>query len=72
MIAEVNAVGWNSSQKYQRLSAFEKELLMNFINQAVLSAYRQWIADDKRIPLETVIDLTNRMVLDGVNGFFRS
>jgi hypothetical protein len=72
MIAEVNDAGWGKSQKYQRLSDYEKKLLMGFVNNAVLNAYRQWVEDGKRLPMEDVIELTNRMVLGGVNGLFRT
>ena len=44
---------------------------MSFINNAVLSAYRQWVEDGKKMKLEEVIDMTNRIVLGGVNGFFK-
>ena len=43
---------------------------MGFVNNAFLSAYRQWVEDGKHRPLEDVIELTNRLVLGGVNGFF--
>lgn len=72
MIAEVNDAGWGKSQKYQQLSDYEKKLLMGFVNNAVLNAYRQWVEDGKRLPMEDVIELTNRMVLGGVNGLFRT
>lgn len=49
----------------------EKKLLMGFINNAVLTAYRQWVEDGKVTPLEEVIEMTNRIVLGGVNGFFK-
>ena len=71
MMAEVNDTGWGKSGKFRALSDFEKRLLMEFVNNAVLSAYRQWVEDGKKLPMEQVIDLTNRIVLSGVNGFFR-
>ena len=71
MVAEVNDAGWGKSKKYQKLSDYEKRLLMGFVNNAVLSAYRQWVEDGKKIPMEEVIELTNRIVLGGVNGFFK-
>lgn len=70
MIENVNTIGWSKSAKFQKLSDYEKRLLMGFINNAVLNAYRQWVEDGKKIPLEEVINLTNRLVLSGVNGFF--
>ena len=71
MVSEINDAGWGKSKKYQKLSDFEKKLLMGFINNAVLTAYRQWVEDGKKMPLEEVIEMTNRIVLGGVNGFFK-
>ena len=71
MVGDVNDEGWGKSKKYQNLSEFEKKLLMGFINNAVLTAYRQWVEDGKEMPLEEVIVMTNRIVLGGVNGFFK-
>lgn len=36
----------------------------------MLSAYIQWVEDGKRMAVEDVIALTNKLVLGGVNGFF--
>lgn len=71
MVGDVNDAGWGKSKKYKDLSEFEKKLLMGFINNAVLTAYRQWVEDGKVTPLEEVIEMTNRIVLGGVNGFFK-
>ena len=70
MIENVNDAGWGRSEKFQNLSAFEKKLLMDFVNNAVLTAYRHWVEEGKTTPLEEVIEVTNRLVLGGVNGFF--
>ena len=70
MVAGVNDAGWGRSARYRALPEDEKKLLMGFVNNAVLSAYRQWVEDGKKRPLEDVIELTNRLVLGGVNGFF--
>jgi len=71
MVGDVNNAGWGKSKKYNDLSEFEKKLLMGFINNAALSAYRQWVETGKETPLEEVIGMTNRIVLGGVNGFFK-
>ena len=71
MVGDVNDEGWGKSKKYQNLSEFEKKLLMEFINNAVLTAYRQWVEEGKVTPLEEVIEMTNRIVIGGVNGFFK-
>ena len=71
MIGEVNDAGWGKSKKYQELNAYEKKFLLDFVNGTVLTAYRQWVEDEKRIPVEEVIEMTNRVVLGGVNGYFK-
>lgn len=71
MIGEVNDAGWSKSKKYQKLTDYEKKVLMSFINNAVINAYREWVQDGKQIPMDEVIDITNRIVLGGVKGFFK-
>ena len=44
---------------------------MGFINNAVLNAYREWVHDGKKLPTDSVIEITNKLVLGGVNGFFK-
>ena len=70
MVAGVNDAGWSRSPEYRALPEDAKRLLMGFVNNAVLSAYRQWVEDGKKRPLEEMIGLTNWLVLGGVNGFF--
>ena len=71
MTDQVNDEGWGKSRKYQKLSSYEKRMLMEFVNNSVLTSYRLWVEDGKKMPLEDVINMTNRIVLGGVNGFFK-
>ena len=71
MIDRVKEEEWSGSEKYRKLSGFEKKILVGFINESVLTVYRQWVESGKVISLEEVIEMTNRIVIGGVNGFFR-
>ena len=71
MIADVNDAGWGKSAAFNRLSDDQKRLLMTFVNNAALGAYRQWIEDGKQMPLDDVIEMTNCLVLGGVRSFFK-
>ena len=71
MTSKVNDEDRSRSKKYQKLSDYEKRLLMDFVNNSVLTSYRQWVENGKKIPLDEVIELTNRIVLGGVKEFFR-
>lgn len=70
MIREINNKGWSRSKKYRELSDFEKNILMGYINNSVLTIHKLWVEDGKSISLEDVVALTNRIVLGGVSGFF--
>lgn len=70
MVADVNDFGWSKSKKFQNLSDYEKKLLIESINNTVLSAYRHWVEDGKKMPLEDVIQITNRLVIGGTSGLF--
>lgn len=71
MTDQVNDEGWSKSKKYQKLSFYEKRLLMEYINSSVLTSYRLWVENGKKLPLEEVINMTNCLVLGGVSGFFK-
>ena len=71
MTDQVNDAAWSRSKKYQKLTDYEKKVLMGFINNAVLNNYREWVQDGKKLPMDEVIDITNKLVLGGVKGFFK-
>ena len=71
MIKKVNNAGWSSSKKYGSLPEYQQTMLMNFVNNAVLGIYRQWIEEGKQQSVEEIIRITNRLVLGGVREFFR-
>lgn len=70
MLREVNDSGWRSSEKYNALPDFKKQLLMNYINNAVLGIYRQWVDDGKQQSVDEITELTNCLVIGGVDAFF--
>lgn len=70
MMGEVNQAGWSGSSQYQTLTEFEKGLLMDFLNESTLSAYRRWVEGGKTIPVEDVVTTLNCLQLGGVKEFF--
>ncbi|WP_235806095.1 hypothetical protein [Limosilactobacillus gastricus] len=43
---------------------------MSFIRGTTLAAYRKWVEDGKRMPIDEVLAILNRLQLGGVQGFF--
>lgn len=72
MIDKVNDAGWSGSPQYQKLSEFEKGLLMDFLNSTSLAAYRRWVESGKKMPVDEVVDTLNRLELGGIKEFFDS
>ncbi len=70
MIKKVTASGWSSSKKYGALPEYQQTMLQSFVNNSVLGIYRQWIEEGKQQSVEEIIEMTNRLVLGGVKGFF--
>ena len=71
MVDHVTATAWGKSAGFLALDPFRQELVLDFINTAVLGAYRRWVADGKRVPLEEIIRQTNRLVCGGVERYFQ-
>ncbi len=43
-------------------------MINTFLVISSLELYRQWIADGKNLPLEEVIDLTGKLLDEGISG----
>lgn len=57
---------------FQNLSPGEQELFTTFIHATGLSMYRQWVEGGKKLPVEEVIDITNKLLSQGVAGLLPS
>ena len=62
-------VKWGQSEIVQKLSDFEKILLISYVNSTVLTVYRKWVENGKTIPTESIIAITNSIVQGGVGRY---
>lgn len=65
---------WTSLQKnrerYNPFPDYSKDILNIvdlFIVEGTLLIYRQWVKDEKKVPLETVIDLSSNLLENGLS-----
>jgi AcrR family transcriptional regulator len=49
-----------------------QNIVMAYVSQSTLAIYRQWIADQKRIPLEDIIQTTITLVCNGLDAWLKS
>lgn len=71
MIDRVTEETWRKSKAFRALSELEQNLVLSFINTVSVGSYRQWVADGKTMPLETIIVRTNALMCGGLNQFFK-
>lgn len=72
MVEEYIAKSWGKAPAFQNLSPGEQELFTTFIHATGLSMYRQWVEGGKKLPVEEVIDITNKLLSQGVAGLLPS
>ena len=70
MIERVMEATWKKSKAFEKLDSARQKLVLDFINTASVGAYRQWVTDGKRIPLDEMIELTNTLICGGTERFF--
>lgn len=68
---EYIAKSWGTAPAFQQLSPGEQELFTTFIHATGLSMYRQWVEGGKKISLEEVIEITNKLLSQGVSGLLQ-
>lgn len=61
---------WDKSEKFQKLNKSEQNIIFSFIYNVGLEIYRQWIADGKKLSLEDIIEMSNKLLCRGIFGFF--
>ena len=60
---------WNTSEIVVSLDIYRKNILLCFLQATGTELYRQWIQDGKAIPLEEIIQLSEALLCNGVQGF---
>ena len=69
MIDRVNDATWRKSAWFNNIPEWQQHMLLVFTQSTVVNLYQQWVADGKKIPVEEVIQLCNRLICEGVDGF---
>ena len=57
----------NRFNPYKKFSASEQNIINTFLALGSFNIYRQWVRDGKKIPLKKLIDLTGKLMTNGVS-----
>lgn len=62
---------WGQFSSKNLKDKYRQNLLYCFLSNIGLELYRQWVFDNKQIPIEEVIKLSGELLCNGVNGFLK-
>ena len=69
MIDRVNEATWHKSAWFNNIPEWQRHMLIVFVQYTIVELYKQWVADSKKTPVEEVIQLSNRLICTGIDGF---
>lgn len=62
---------WQDAPWFKSLDPYEQNILLSFVYSTGAGLYRQWVKDDKKIPLEHMIRFAEQLLEQGIRGFSR-
>ena len=68
MIDRVNAATWYKSAWFNNIPEWQRHMLIVYTQYTIVELYKQWVADGKKVPVEEVILLSNRLICTGLDG----
>ncbi len=68
MINRVTSETWEKSASFRRLDRFTQSVLLEHVNFINVNIYCKWISDGKRVPVEKLIELSDKLTCDGLHG----
>lgn len=66
MIDSVMSQTWDKSSEFQKLTDWQRRLLLEFVQETGLIAYRQWIESGREADLNDVIEATSDLMRGGI------
>lgn len=69
MVEKVNDATWRKSAWFNNIPVWQQHMLIVYVQYTVIELYRQWVEDGKKTPVKEVIELSNQLICEGVDGF---
>ena len=69
MIDRVNAATWHKSAWFNNIPEWQRHMIIVYVQYTIVELYKQWVADGKKTPVEEVIEMSNRLICTGIDGF---
>ncbi len=69
MVEKVNDATWRKSAWFNNIPVWQQHMLIVYVQYTIIELYRQWVEDGKKTPVKEVIELSNQLICEGVDGF---
>lgn len=69
-----NTLSLKVQDNFKSIRKFDEEkqnIILSFVNFAVLGIYRQWIKDGKKIPLDEIISISTILIKSGIDNILK-
>lgn len=57
---------WHGSRWFQSFDEYTQRIILQYVQISTVGIYRQWVMDGKKIPLEELIQLSSKLINQGI------
>lgn len=69
MVNNIMKKTWEQSNFFKETDPYVKNIIFSFVTSSILSSYKQWIDDGKKVPLTDFINIIESLIGDGIKNF---
>ncbi len=57
---------WYESRWFQAFDEYTQRIILQYVQVSTVGIYRQWVMDEKKMPLEELIQLSSKLINQGI------
>lgn len=57
---------WHESRWFQSFDEYTQRIILQYVQVSTVGIYRQWVMDGKKMPLEELIQLSSKLINQGI------
>ncbi len=69
MVNNIMKKTWEQSIFFKETDPYVRNIIFSFVTSSILSSYKQWIDDGKKVPLTDFINIIESLIGDGIKNF---
>ena len=69
MVNNIMKKTWEQSIFFKETDPYVRNIIFSFVTSSILSSYKQWIDDGKKVPLTDFINVIENLIGNGIKSF---